>query len=86
MSNALFKAVLLIAGEAWKWNVINNRKVYIVDLSVIGSNQVTMCKFGGQSYRVGCDIFRRENKGNVIDVLDIDGTCGTGLLYFVQVL
>jgi hypothetical protein len=50
MSNALFKAVLLIAGEAWKWNVINNRKVYIVDLSVIGSNQVTMCKFEGQSY------------------------------------
>jgi hypothetical protein len=86
MSNALFEAVLLIAGKAGKRNVINNRKVYVVDLSVIESNQVTICKFGGQSYRVGCDIFRRENKRNVFDILDIYGACGTGLLYFLQVL
>jgi hypothetical protein len=77
--------VLLIAGKAGKRDGINNRKVYVVDLSVIESNQVTICKFGGQSYRVGCDIFRRGNKRNVFDVLDIYGTSGTSFLYFFQV-
>jgi hypothetical protein len=86
VSNALLKVVVLIVGKAGKRNVINNRKVHIVDLSVIESNQVTICKFGGQSYRVVCDVFRRKNKRDVFDVLDIYGTCGTGLLYFFQVL
>jgi hypothetical protein len=75
--------VLLIADDTGEWDVISNRKIYVVDLSGVESYQVTMGKFGSQCNRINCNIFRCKYKGNVFDMLDINGTCGACLLYFI---